>query len=141
MYNLATEALERSISWIISLASWMDRAYESAHVVSRMSEAKSWALVTQLVHQVISEIFVVRMGTIQAMIANDRKTMCTGILWSVFRTHDSMTEFEDANFEDYPAIASEHIKFLACNSGFDMLTSLDKDVATLKLEAKEVERK
>jgi len=141
VYNLAIEALERSISWITNLSSWMDRAYENAHIASKMSAAKSWALVTQLVRRVFSEIFVVRMGTIQAMAANDRRSMRTGVLWSVFRTHDKMTEFEDVNFEDHPAIASEHIKFLACNSGFDMLDALEKDVGSLKSDAKELDRK
>jgi hypothetical protein len=136
VYSIAIEALERSISWIINLASWIDRAYENAHIASRMSEVKSWALVTQLVRRVFAEIFVVRMGTVQAM-GGDRKTMCTGVLWSVFRTHDKMAEFDDVNFEDHPAISSEHIKFLATNSGFDMLATLEKEVACLKCETKE----
>jgi hypothetical protein len=59
-------------------------------------------------------------------------------MWSVFQTHDKMTEFQDLNFEDHPAIAPEHTKFLACNSRFlDMLESLKKDVATVKAELKE----
>jgi hypothetical protein len=140
MYSIATEALERSISWITSLASWIDRSFENAHISSKLSEAKSWALVTQLVRRVFAEIFVVRMGTTQSM-SSDRKSMCTAILWSVFRTHDKMSEFENANFEDHPSISSEHIKFYATNSGFDMLASLEKDVSGMKSEAKELDRK
>ena len=52
---------------------------------------------------------------------NDWKSTCTHLMWSIFRTHDKMAEFDDVNFEDHPAIASEYIKFLACNLGFDML--------------------
>jgi hypothetical protein len=141
LYALAVEALERSISWIINLCSWIDRAFENAHTVSRMTRAKSWSLITQLVRRVFSELFVMRMGTVRAMVARDRKAMCAGVLWSVFRTLDKMDEFDAANFEDHPAIASEHIKFLACNSGFDMLESLEKDVVGLKTEAKEIDRK
>jgi hypothetical protein len=63
--NLETKALERSISWMINLSSWMDRCYENSHVTSRMLKAKTWALVAQLMCQVFADIFVVRMGTIQ----------------------------------------------------------------------------
>ena len=121
LFCLAVEALERSISWIINLCSWIDRAFENAHTVSRMTKAKSWSLITQLVRRVFSELFVMRMGAVRAMVARDRKAMCAGVLWSVFRTLDKMDDFDAANFEDHPAIASEHIKFLACHSGFDML--------------------
>jgi hypothetical protein len=141
LYSMAIEALERSILWIINLCSWIDRAFENAYTVSRMSKKKSWSLITQLVRRVFSEMFVMRMGTVRAMVAADRKAMCSGVLWSVFRTLDKMNEFDAVNFEDHPAIASEHIKFLACNSGFDMLETLEKDVVSLKSEGKEIERK
>jgi hypothetical protein len=141
LYGLAIESLERSISWIINLCSWIDRAYENANTVSRMSKSKSWALITQLVRRVFAELFVMRMGTVRAMVARDRKAMCSGVLWSVFRTLNKMNKFDEANFEDHPAIASEHIKFLACNSGFDMLEALEKDVSGLKSEAKEADHK
>jgi len=60
------------------------------------------------------------------------------IMWSIFRTHDKMAEFDNLNFEDHPAIASEYIKFLACNSGFDMLETLEKDVANVKTETRDL---
>jgi hypothetical protein len=81
------------------------------------------------------------MGTIQAMGIDDPKLMCRAIVWSIFRTHDKMAEFENANFEDHPAIASEHIKFLACNSGFDILESLATDIVSVKSETKEAVQK
>ena len=139
MHAIAIEALDRSISWIISFGSWIDRAYEYAHVGSKLSESKAWALVTQLARRVFAEIYVVRMGTAQSM-TGDRVSICSSILWAVFRTHDKMTEFEDANLEDHPAISSEYIKFLATNSGFDMIVDLEKDVSLLKTEAKDNER-
>ena len=79
------------------------------------------------------------MGTIQTMGTNDWKSTCTHLMWSIFRTHDKMAEFDDVNFEDHPAIASEYIKFLACNSGIDMLETLEKDVVNVKSDAEEFE--
>lgn len=141
IHGLAIEALERAISWIISLCSWMDRAYENAHIISKMSKAKAWSLVTQLVRRVFAELYVVRMDTVRSMHANDHQSMCAGVLWAVFRTHDKMNEFDSAKFEDHPAIASEHIKFLACNSGFESLETLEHDFAVLKVDLKESDRK
>jgi hypothetical protein len=93
----------------VNFGSWINRAFEYAHVGSKLSEAKAWALVTHLLVAVFfSEMYVVHMGTKQAM-NSDRRSMCTAILWSVFRTHDKMTDFEDANFEDHPAVSSEYI--------------------------------
>jgi hypothetical protein len=79
------------------------------------------------------------MGTVQSL-TGDRKTLCAAILWAVFRAHDKMNKFESQNIEDHPAIASEHIKFLATNSGFDALGSLERDVAILKSDGKEAGR-
>lgn len=141
LHSVANEGLARSIAFITSICSFMDRAFENAHIASRMSRKKSWALVTQLVRRVFAEIFVVRQGTIQAMGIDDPKLMCRAIVWSIFRTHDKMAEFENANFEDHPAIASEHIKFLACNSGFDILESLEKDIVTVQSDSKEAGQK
>ena len=138
VYGVASSALERAISFIINLGTWMNSTYENAHITSRMSEAKAWSLVTQLVRRVFAELYTVRMGTIQTMMTNDKKSMCLHLVWSIFRTHDKMAEFDDLNFENHPAIASEYIKFLACNSGFDMLETLEKDVANVKAEAREL---
>jgi hypothetical protein len=91
-------------------------------------------LATQLVQRALAEIFVVQMGTVQAMGIDDPKLTCRAIMWSVFRTHDKMAEFENSNFEDHPAIALEHTKFLACNS-------LATDVASPKSETKEAAQK
>ena len=81
-------------------------------------------------------MFSVRMGTVQA-ITGDRKALCASILWGVFRTHDKMNKFESVNFDNHQSIASEYIKFLATNSGFDALGTLEKDVVSLKSEVKE----
>lgn len=39
--------------------------------------------------------------------------MCKVVPWAVFQTHDLMEVFDVANFNNYPSISSEYIKFLA----------------------------
>ena len=108
----------------------MNSTYEKAHIAFG-------SLVTQLVRRVFSELYAVRMETIQTMGKNDWKSMYTGRMWSISRTSDKMAEFDDVNFEDHPAIVLEYIKFLACNLGFDMLETLEKDVSNIKADAKD----
>jgi hypothetical protein len=68
------------------------------------------------------------------------ESICPQILWAVFRTHDQMAGFEDANFENHPSIASEFVKFLATNTGIEGMGVLQEEVATLKSKLKEAEK-
>ena len=68
------------------------------------------------------------------------ESICPAILWAVFRAHDKMTGFEDANFENHPSIASKFVKFLATNTGNEGMAVLEENVVSLKAEVKELEK-
>ena len=138
-YAVAVEALEKSISWIGSFLSFLDQTYESLHVQSNFSSPRAWSLTTQLGRRVFSDLHSVRVGTTKAM-GKGRRAICPVILWSVFRTHDKMAAFEVANFEDHPSIASEYVKFLATNSGLEVVSKLEDEVGSLKSKVKELEK-
>jgi hypothetical protein len=55
----------------------------------------------------------------------DRVVICTAPLWSAFRTHDKMSEFENPNLENHSSVSSECVKFLAMNSGFWALEEVE----------------
>ena len=88
---------------------------------------------------IFSDLHSVRVGTTKSM-GKGPESICPIILWSVFRTHDQMAIFENANFEDHPSIASEFIKFLATNTGIEGMAGLQDDVTALKTKLKEVDR-
>jgi hypothetical protein len=138
-YAIAVSALEKSISWIGAFLSFIDQTYESLHVQSNFSSARAWALTTQLGRRIFADLHGVRVGTTKAM-GKGRVAICPIILWAVFRTHDKMAAFEVANFEDHPSIASEYVKFLATNSGLEVVTKLDGEVASLKNKVKDLEK-
>ena len=48
-----------------------------------------------------------------------------------------MQEFMDAGIKDHPAISSEYVKFLAANTGFEKVNSLEKRVTELDKTWKE----
>jgi methyl coenzyme M reductase beta subunit len=51
-----------------------------------------------------------------------------------------MAAFEASNFEDHPSIASEYVKFLATNSGLEVVSKMEEEVVHMKKQVKELEK-
>jgi hypothetical protein len=138
-YVVAVEALEKSVSWIGAFNTYLDTTYEHLHNEVGFTSARAWSLTTQLGNRIFSDLHTVRVGTMKA-IGKGPESICPQILWAVFRTHDQMAGFEDANFENHPSIASEFVKFLATNTGIEGMGVLQEEVATMKSKLKEAEK-
>jgi hypothetical protein len=138
-YVVAVEALEKTISWIGAFNTYLDTTYEHLHGEVGFTPARAWSLTTQLGHRIFSDLHSVRVGTMKAM-GKGPESICPAILWAVFRTHDKMAGFEDANFENHPSIASEFVKFLATNTGIEGMAVLKEEVASLKTRLREAEK-
>jgi hypothetical protein len=50
--------------------------------------------------------------------------VCQRIFWSVIRSHDIMARYKRNNYKDDPSVSSELVKFLAINTGYEVLESL-----------------
>jgi hypothetical protein len=138
-YSVASEALDKSVTWITGLISFIDITYESLHGGSaNFSAAQAWSLTSQLVRHIFSDLHTARMGTTRTM-GKDRVVICTSLLWSAFKTHDAMTEFEDKNFEDHPSISSEYVKFLAMNSGFEAVELVSSKLKIIQDQVKDMQ--
>jgi hypothetical protein len=73
--------------------------------------------------------------------AGQNNQICQRIMWVVLKSHDIMARYRRHNYKDDPTVSSELIKFLAVNTGFEVLgvlsnhmTSTLADVAALKKE-------
>ena len=55
-YSVASEALDKSITWVTGLISFMDRTYDSLHGGSRFTTSQAWSLTTQLVRRIFSDL-------------------------------------------------------------------------------------
>jgi hypothetical protein len=137
-YSVASEALDKSVTWVTGLISFIDRTYESLHGGSKFTAPQAWSLTTQLVRRIFSDLHTARMGTTRTM-GKDRVVICTTLLWSAFKTHDAMAAFENANFEDHPSISSEYVKFLAMNSGFEALEEVTGQLKVMKDHLKDMQ--
>jgi hypothetical protein len=132
------EALDKSVTWVSGLLSFIDRMYESLHGASKFTAPQAWSLTSQLVRRIFGDLHTARMGTTRTM-GKDRVVICTTLLWSAFKTQDAMATFENANFEDHPSISSEYVKFLAMNSGFEALEIVSGKLKTLQDQAKDLQ--
>jgi hypothetical protein len=137
-YSIANEALDKSVTWMTGLISFIDRTYKNLHGGSRFTTAQAWSLTTQLVRRIFSDLHTSRMGTTRTM-GKDRVVICTTLLWSTFRTHDKMAELENLNFENHSSISSEYIKFLAMNSGFEALEEVKVKFKSMGDQFKEMQ--
>lgn len=69
----------------------------------------------------------------------DRVVIYTSLLWSAFKMHATMAEFEENNFEDHPSISSEYVKFLAMNSGSEAVDVLQGKFKLLQDQVKDMQ--
>jgi hypothetical protein len=131
-YQVAVDALSRSVAWVNLLMTFIDSSYESLHVHSKFTKEQAWSLLTQLVTRIFTDMAKVREGVLMSLRTQDEESTCAAVLWTVFQTHDKMDEFFNANISDHPSVSSEYVKFLASNSGFEQVDKLETQVTKLQ---------
>jgi hypothetical protein len=100
--------------------------------------ARSWSLVSKLVCRIFADMNKVRGGLKAATQLDDPKTLSAGIPWATFRTIDIQNDYMRHDIEHHPSISSEHVKFLAMNSGLQKVVKLEKDVEAIQSTMKTV---
>ena len=85
----------------------------------------------QVLDRIVADLYEPKEGASNGM-RGDRRSICSHVLWSSFRTLDVAQAYLDYNFENHPAISSEFIKFLATNSGFEKVEELEATVAGMR---------
>ena len=134
-HSLATQAVTQAIAWIGDLTRFMDETYESL-IRSGFSKISGWALTTKLVHRIFIDLHGARTGILQSFKPGDIESTCHHVLWGVFKTHDVMAEFKRHKFRNHPSISSEYVKFLASNSGNDLIDKVVLRVSALETTSK-----
>jgi len=122
---LASTCLTTSISFTENFVKYLTDTYESL-VKAAFTKAKAWSLTTALGARVCQEVHK-DSGALARSISvtknvSDRQKLGVSMLWATLRSHKVMDEFSKFEFKDHPAIASEYVKFLATNSGFETVS-------------------
>ena len=80
----------------------------------------------------LSRAFKVRSGVADTFVISDHCCLAAHVWYGVSRTHDVMKEFGVMDFKNHPAMSSEYVKFLATNSGMELIEAIDVKIKTLK---------
>jgi hypothetical protein len=130
-YNMAKQALNNSVSWIIQLVGYMEDTYKDLIRQNTFTVEKAWQLVTQLARRIFLEVSRPRIGVNTTFKVGDNEQIGRLILWPVLKCQDIMKRYKDAGFKDDPTIASEYVKFLAANSGTDAVEKVAGQMTAL----------
>ena len=129
--SIALMGLTLSVSFVTQLVNYVDSLFEQLHIHSKFTVDPAWGLTMQVLDRICEDLYAAKEGVTSGMQA-DRSSICAGTMWSSLKTNDVAQVYIDSRFENHPAIASEFIKFLATNSGFEKVDQLEKEVELCK---------
>jgi hypothetical protein len=98
---------------------------------ARFGTKKSWHVTTRLARRMFVEVATYRNGVQNAFQTGKNVQVCQRIVWAVLKSHDIMARYRRHNFKDDPSVSSELVKFLAINTGFEVLEVLAVKVADM----------
>ena len=140
---LAATCLSTSITFAEGFMTYITNTYEQLSKAA-FSKAKAWALASALGARVCQEVHkdsgALLRSVNMAKGSADRENLCVLMLWATFRAHMVMEEYQRLEFKDHPSIASEYVKFLATNSGFEVVSSLEAKIDAINKEVAMVKK-
>jgi hypothetical protein len=128
---LAQTCLAKSVTFSDAFTKYLTTTYEDLTQASGFPKKRAWALTTALGARVCKEIHKESVAL--------ARFLTVLLIWAMLRAHSKMDDYVKHEFKDHPTIASEYVKFLATNSGYEAMAglqtkvdSLEKEVASLK---------
>ena len=132
-------AVADSVSNLQRFIRWMDETYLDL-TANGFSKTSAWSLVTQLGSRYFQELFKVRAGISDTFNIENTTKLAANVWYGVARTHDVMNEFVTMDFKNHPAMSSEYVKFLATNSGMELIEAIDGKLKTMKEEVRDLKQ-
>jgi hypothetical protein len=131
VYATATMALTDSVAWLEGFIVFIDDYYRDLSK-ARFGTKKAWHVTTRLGRRMFLEVGEPRNGVQNFFKAGFNEQVCQRIFWSALKSHDVMARYKRHNYKDDPSVSSELVKFLAINTGYEVLESLTIKVAELE---------
>jgi hypothetical protein len=139
-YSIANMALTDAVAWLEGFVVFIDE-YHRGLTKAGFGTKKAWHVTTRLGRRMLLEIAVPRNGVQNSFQTGKNNQICQRIFWSVIKAHDVMARYRRHNYKDDPTVSSELVKFLAVNTGYELLdvltgkmSNLESEVSTLKKE-------
>jgi hypothetical protein len=132
-YAVATMALTESVSWLEGFIVFLDD-YHHDLTKAKFGSKKAWHVATRLGRRMLLEVASPRNSVQNSFMAGKNDQVCQRIFWSVLKSHDVMARYKKLNYKDDPTVSSELVKFLAVNTGFEVLDALSSEMVVVKSE-------
>jgi FtsZ-binding cell division protein ZapB len=129
-YRIATMAPTESVSWLEGCVVFMDNNQRDL-TKARFGSKKAWHVTTRLARQMLLELAIPRDGVQNSFKAGQNIQVCQRIYWVVLKSHNVMSRYKRHNFKDDPSVSSKLVKFLAVNTGFELLEVLSTKVTDM----------
>ena len=82
-----------------------------------------------LVTRIFSDMFEPRLGKLNIMQTKNPSQVATVVFHSCFKSLEEMRVCKDYSIAKHPNIASEHVKFIAHNTPYQLVETLEKKVS------------
>jgi hypothetical protein len=139
LHTLAILSLASSITFANGLISFIPDTYKE-YTLAKFSPSKAWSITTRLARRIISHVAQPRIGVQKTFKAGNPDKIGEAIFWLTLKSLDLMVEITKGGFRDSPIVASELVKFLALNTGFDALDALTSSNEKLKIEVADLKK-
>ena len=139
LYILSVEALQTSYTWALGLIRFGDDIY-AIYTRAKFGSAVAWHVATRLMTVLMLEIAEPRHGVAMSLKAANQKQIAQVTMLASLRSLDIMRNIQRLNFEDYPAVANELVKFLAVNTEFESIKDLQTQSKALQTELISIKR-
>ena len=126
-YTLAILSATKSVGWIEALVKFID-VFVKYLTRAKFSNKKALHITSRLVKRIFVKVFIPRQGirkTFKTQVTN--QVMSTS-LWSILQSLTSSLRLKSLGFKDLDIVASELVKFLIINTGYNAIEGLEKDL-------------
>jgi hypothetical protein len=141
---LASTCLTKASAFSGALVNYLTTTYEDLTMSSGFPKKRAWALTTALGARICEEIHKDSSALARTLSVStdetDRDRLTVLLIWATLRSHKMMDEYVQLEFKDHPTVASEYVKFLATNSGYETVAGLQSKVDSLEKEMASVKK-
>ena len=129
-HSLASKTLSDSITWANKLIKFIDDTYRE-YSRARYGSRKAWHVTTKLAVALMDYVSKPRTVVYNSFRVSNHWAVSKTVAYAYLRSLDLMVEIEKLEFRNSPIITAELSKFLALNSNFESVETLQKEVKSM----------
>ena len=132
-------SLTTTVGWSLGLIDFIDNTYET-YSQGKFGSKKAWHIASKLALCLIKEITRPRIGAINSFVAGKQDVVAAHIFWRTLQSLDKMSEIEQLDFENHPAISTELVKFLSMHTSVEAVEKLQTQHTDMTADMKDLRK-